>query len=56
MLLVSLLKTFGGPLMATKNTSRSGDHSQTFTYETVSYEPLADSIFELPSTVRALVK
>ena len=49
-------KNFGGPLMATKNTSRSGDHSQTFTYESVSYEPLGDSIFDLPSAVRALVK
>ena len=49
-------RNFGGPLMATKNTSRSGDHSQTFSYESVSYEPLADSIFELPPAVKALVK
>ena len=49
-------RNFGGPLMATKNTSRSGDHSQTFTYESVSYEPLDDSIFELPPAVKALVK
>lgn len=49
-------KSFGGPLMATKNTSRSGDRSQTSTYESVSYEPLADSIFELPPAIKALVK
>ena len=49
-------RNFGGPLMATKNTSRSGDHSQTFFYEAVSYEPLNDSIFELPQAVKALVK
>jgi hypothetical protein len=49
-------KNFGGPLMATKNTSRSGDRSQTFTYESVSYAPLDDSIFELPLAVKTLVK
>ena len=36
-------RTFGGPLVATKWTSRTGDHSQTFTFTSVSYEPLADS-------------
>ena len=49
-------KNFGGPLMATRNTSRSGDYSQTLIYESVSYEPLADSIFDLPPAVKALVK
>jgi outer membrane lipoprotein-sorting protein len=49
-------KNFGGPLVATKNTSRNGDHFQTFTYESVSYEPLADSLFELPQAVKALMK
>lgn len=44
-------RNFGGPLMATKITSRSGDHSQTFTYESVSCEALDDSIFELPPAV-----
>jgi len=48
-------KNFGGPLVATKNTSRNGDHFQTFTYKSVSYEPLADSLFELPSAVKALM-
>jgi hypothetical protein len=48
-------KNFGGPLTATKITSRSGDHSQTFTYKSVSYDPLADSIFELPGAVKALM-
>jgi hypothetical protein len=49
-------KNFGGPLIATKNISRTGDKSQTFTYRAVSYEPLDDSIFELPPAVKALLK
>jgi hypothetical protein len=49
-------KNFGGPLVATKNTSRSGDHTQTFVYQSISYEPLSDSIFELPPAVKALLK
>jgi hypothetical protein len=49
-------KNFGGPLIATRNTTRAGNNSQTFTYKSVSYEPLADSIFELPPAVKALVK
>lgn len=49
-------KNFGGPLMATRNTNRRGDQSQTFTYESVSYEPIDDSLFELPPAVKALVK
>jgi len=42
--------------VATKNTSRSGEQKQTFIYQTISYEPLADSLFELPPAVKALVK
>jgi hypothetical protein len=49
-------RNFGGPLIATRNTTRAGKNSRTFTYESVSYEPLADSIFELPPAVQALVK
>jgi outer membrane lipoprotein-sorting protein len=50
-------KNFGGPLIATKNTSRTGSQSQTFTYKTVSYELVADSVFELPQSVKdALAK
>jgi hypothetical protein len=49
-------KNFGGPLMATKNMSRSGDQSQTIVYKTVSYDPLDDSMFELPESVKALMK
>ncbi len=49
-------KNFGGPLVATKNTSRNGTHFQTFTYKSVSYEPLADSLFELPQAVKDLMK
>ena len=49
-------KKFGGPLVATRTTSRSGDHSQIFIYESVSYEPVADSVFELPEAIKALMK
>ena len=48
-------KSFGGPMVATKITSRSGDHRRTFTYKTVNYAPLVDSIFELPQPVKALL-
>jgi hypothetical protein len=48
-------KSFGGPLMATKITSRSGAQRRTFTYKTLSYAPLADSVFDLPQAVRALL-
>jgi len=49
-------KNFGGPLVSTKRITRSGNHSQTFTFESISYEPLDDSIFDLPQTVKALIK
>jgi len=49
-------KDFGGPLVATKNSTRSGDHYQTFTYKSVSYKPLDDSLFDLPPAVKALMK
>ncbi len=49
-------KKFGGPLFATKRTTKVGDHSQTFLFESVSYEPIADSVFDLPASVKALVK
>jgi hypothetical protein len=42
--------------MATKLTFRTGDHSRTFHYKSVTYEPLADSLFELPPAVKALLK
>jgi len=48
-------KSFGGPLVATKVTSRSGDRWRTFTYKSVSYAPVADSVFELPQAVKALL-
>ena len=48
-------KSFGGPLVATKITSRNGDHRRTFTFKTVSYAPLADSVFDLPQAVKALL-
>jgi hypothetical protein len=49
-------KNFGGPLVATKLTSRTADHVRTFTFTSVTYEPVADSAFELPQAVKALVK
>jgi hypothetical protein len=49
-------KSFGGPLMATKNVFRTGDRSGTRTYKSVSYEPLADSLFELPEAIKRLNK
>ena len=49
-------RSFGGPLVATTVTSRTRDRTQTFTYTSVSYEALADSVFELPEAVKALLK
>jgi hypothetical protein len=49
-------KGFGGPLVATKTVSRTGDHMQTVKYTSVTYEPLADSVFELPQGVKVLLK
>ncbi len=49
-------KNFGGPLVATKNMSRSDDQSRTFIYKSISYDPLADSLFDLPDTVKTLLK
>jgi hypothetical protein len=47
-------KSFGGPLVATKVISRTGDKTQTITFTSVTYGPLEDSIFELPQAVKAL--
>jgi hypothetical protein len=49
-------KSFGGPLVATRQIARQGDRTQTTTVTSVSYEPLADSTFELPAEVKALLK
>jgi len=48
-------ENFGGPLVATKLTFRTGDHVQTFTYKSITYEPLEDSLFEVPQAVKALM-
>jgi len=48
-------KSFGGPLVATRQTGRQGDQRQSTTVTSVSYEPLADFLFELPATVKALL-
>jgi hypothetical protein len=49
-------KNYGGPLVATKLIFRTGDHQQTFTYTSVTYEPLADSVFEMPQAVKSLLR
>ncbi len=49
-------KSFGGPQVATRVISRTGDQTQAVTYTSVTYEPLADSLFGLPASVRALLK
>jgi hypothetical protein len=49
-------KGFGGPLVATKLIASMGDQKQTVTITSVTYEPLADSLFELPQAVKALLK
>jgi hypothetical protein len=49
-------KSFGGPLVATRNITRGRDRTQTFTIKSVTYEPLADSLFDLPPAVKALLK
>jgi hypothetical protein len=49
-------KSFGGPLVATKQTVHTGDRIRTFTKTSVSYEPIPDSIFEMPAAVKALLK
>ncbi|SPE30170.1 hypothetical protein SBA6_1220013 [Candidatus Sulfopaludibacter sp. SbA6] len=36
--------------------SRRGDPMQTFKYTSLTSEPLADSLFELPDAVKALLK
>lgn len=49
-------KKFGGPLVATSVISRTGGNSQTVKFTSVSYEPLNDSVFELPEAIKALLK
>jgi len=49
-------KSFGGPLVATRLITRTGDAVRTISILSVSYEPVADSLFELPAPVRALLK
>jgi hypothetical protein len=53
-LLFQEYKRFGGPLVATKIISHTGDHTQTITFTSVEYGPLEDSLFELPQAVKAL--
>ena len=53
-LLFQEYKSFGRTLVPTRMTVRAGDRVRTFTITSVSYEPLADSIFDLPPAVKAL--
>ena len=43
-------------MVAIKNIARTGPETQTVTFTSVTYEPLADSLFDLPAAVRALLK
>jgi hypothetical protein len=49
-------KNFGGPMVATKQIVKTGDRTQTFRIMSMSYEPIDDSVFELPEAVKALLK
>jgi len=49
-------KNFGGPLVATKHVFRSGGNSQTLIFQSVSYESLPAGLFDLPESVKALMK
>jgi hypothetical protein len=49
-------KSFGGPLIATKLVIHADGAVRTITIQSVSYEPLADELFELPAPVKALLK
>jgi len=53
-LLFQEYKAFGGPLVATKIISRTGNKTQTIRFTSVTYGPLEDSVFELPQAVKAL--
>jgi outer membrane lipoprotein-sorting protein len=53
-LLFQEYKSFGLTLVPTRMTLRGGDRVRTFTVTSVSYEPLSDSIFDLPPEVKAL--
>ncbi|HUA62694.1 MAG TPA: hypothetical protein VML19_28315 [Verrucomicrobiae bacterium] len=49
-------RKFDGHLVATKNIARSGDQQQTTIFTEVSFEPIPDSVFDLPAAVKALLK
>ena len=48
-------RSFGGPKVATKRVIRAGDQVQTITLKSITYDPLQDSIFDLPEAVKALL-
>jgi len=48
-------KSFGGPLVATRETDRQGAQEQVTRILSVSYEPLSDSLFALPAAVKGLL-
>lgn len=55
-LVFSDYRSFGSRLTPTKLVSRSGDRTQTLIIKSVTYEPLADSLFDPPPAVKALLK
>jgi len=55
-LVFSDYQSFGGPKVATKRTMRDGNQVRTMTVKSVTYDPLQDSLFELPDPVKRLLK
>jgi hypothetical protein len=49
-------RSFGARLMPTSAITRTDTQSQTFRLLSVTYEPLPDSLFDLPAAVRLLLK
>jgi hypothetical protein len=49
-------KTFGAHLMPTRFVTRTARDTSTITLERVTYEPLPDSLFDLPPAIRASIK
>jgi hypothetical protein len=55
-LVYSDYKSFGAHLMPTRSVTRTPQGTTTFTLVSVSYEPIPESLFDLPPAVKALIK
>lgn len=49
-------KSFGGPMVPTKRTTRSGDQWRTFMLDSVTYEPVSDLLFKPPQKMKTMLK